>query len=432
MTAGKRLSVGFGASVVLHGALLVGFLRKNPPVIESQPAPITVELAEPDEARPPPLPPPKPAPPQPKVAAPKPAPKLPEPAEATAPPEPVPLPEPELAAPQPAPSEEAQAIDPARVNLATQVPGKARVVAFIRADRLRGTTYAAGLEAALAPTPDYRALVAGSGIALADAFDTVVIATPDPRDVTATFLAVKVRGDEAVLRQKLAGPAGRPRMTWEPRPGGLVGVPQIHVANDPRLVVSPEAGWLALARPEHVPLLLAAAQPAQPSSMPTSMPVEAPSAASAATAAQPAWVHALARLEASASSSAPDVIAIVGLADLGSRVDALPGAPPAPTAGTVALALAGPQKLDLTGTLTFTSASDAARFIAAAEQFRSEALDGILAKGMLRSVGALGIVESMSLTANGAEVVLAAHATPAELTELLAAAARWTESFFNR
>ena len=425
MTASKRLSAGFSASVILHAALLVGFLRQNPPVhADYAPAPISVELTEPAAAPPPP-----PAPPPPKpvaVAKPEPKPSLPsapEPAEPE--PEPViPAPTPP-APPAPTPSAEAAPLDPTRVNLATQVPGRARLIAFIRADRLRSTPYAAGLEAALAPTPDYRALLAGSGLALADAFDTVVISTPDPRDVTATFLAVKVRGDEAALREKLAGPASRARMIWETRPGGLVGVPQVHAPKDPRLVVSPEAGWLALARPEDVPVLLAAAQP-------TSLPVDAAATATTAAAgAPPAWVHALARLETSASVSAPDVIAIIGLADLGSRLDQLPGSPPAPTTGTFAIAL-DKQLVEVSGTLTFASPSDAARFIASATDARTLALDGFMAKGLLRSVGALGIVESMVLTANGAEVVVTTHASPAELTELLAAAARWTQSFFSR
>src|SRR5262245_56888681 len=95
----------------------------------------------------------------------------------------------------------------------------------LRTDRLRGTRWAAGLDSVLAPMPDYQTVIAPSKLQLVDTFETVVIATPDARDVTATFLAARSVRREAEVKAALTGPPAHPRVVWRDATGGEVGTP---------------------------------------------------------------------------------------------------------------------------------------------------------------------------------------------------------------
>src|SRR5262249_19523083 len=81
-----------------------------------------------------------------------------------------------------------------------------------------------------APLPDHRRLLGASGLALADTFDLVVIASANPRDVTQTFLAGRTDGDAEALQRVFARHPPHPR--------------------DPRVLVQPAPGSLGLVRPE--------------------------------------------------------------------------------------------------------------------------------------------------------------------------------------
>src|SRR5262249_16325199 len=149
------------------------------------------------------------------------------------------------------------------VDLRANVPPGERLIIVVRTDRLRRTSWASLLDPILAPMPDYRVVVAGTG-AVADTFDTIVIATADPRDVTATFVAAKPptpaapaprdtpHSPAAARTSRPAAPAARgepARVAWTQAPEGSVGRRAAPVAGDDRILVLPYARWFLLVHP---------------------------------------------------------------------------------------------------------------------------------------------------------------------------------------
>jgi len=102
---------------------------------------------------------------------------------------------------------------PETTDLSPFAPDDAHLVVLLRMDKLRRSTHRAGAEALLAALPDWTTLVAGSGISPVDDFEALLIATANPHDVTATFLAAR-HADTAKMRalaeRKL--PDGDPRV----------------------------------------------------------------------------------------------------------------------------------------------------------------------------------------------------------------------------
>ena len=148
-------------------------------------------------------------------------------------------------------------VPPATADLSALSPGDARLVLLLRADRLRTSRHRAGVEAVLQALPDYHTLLDGTGLSALDDLDALLIATANPQDVTATFLAARHRADprlpQALARRTI--PAWDRRVMHFVSPtlstlsppdappprrgdGGVVGSPDGGVAD-------PQAEWLA-------------------------------------------------------------------------------------------------------------------------------------------------------------------------------------------
>lgn len=109
---------------------------------------------------------------------------------------------------------------PQTTDLAPFAPEDAHLVVLLRMDKLRKSPHRAGTEALLQALPDWSTLVTGSGVSPIDDLDALLIATADPRDATATFLAAR-HADTPKLRA-LTGrtlPAGDPRVFRSLAPG---------------------------------------------------------------------------------------------------------------------------------------------------------------------------------------------------------------------
>jgi hypothetical protein len=109
---------------------------------------------------------------------------------------------------------------PETTDLKPFAPDEAHVVVLLRMDKLRKSPHRAGTETLLAAMPDWNTLVSGSGVSPLDDFDALMIATPDPRDATVTFLAAR-HADTPKLRA-LTGrtlPAGDRRLFHTLAPG---------------------------------------------------------------------------------------------------------------------------------------------------------------------------------------------------------------------
>jgi hypothetical protein len=320
---------------------------------------------------------------------------------------------------------DAGVIDPGVIDLRPYVPGGERLMVVLRTDRLRATPWVPALDAILAALPDYQLLIAGTGVGVADAFDTVVIATPDPTSVPQTFLAAHTAGDEAALRRALGGPRGE-RVSWSRAAGGTLGRrldPRVVQLGDPRLIIIPSAasagatGWFLLARPEHVADLVAPAGPA---------------AAPAAAPAAPAWLEPLTRVAEATLAGADGPVAVVMVADLGNGSAALPMLPPLPLPQRLTLAVtADPKGLVVTGAAVYADAAAAQAALAALARARSDALAGLAQRFLLRGLHAEGLVQRLALRADGSFVTFSSSVSNDEATLLLARAAELSHQFFR-
>src|SRR5207302_768873 len=69
---------------------------------------------------------------------------------------------------------------------------------LLRSEKLRKSPHREAAEALLAGLPDYNTLLAGTGLSPIDDFEALLIATADPRDMTATFVAARYKDDARI------------------------------------------------------------------------------------------------------------------------------------------------------------------------------------------------------------------------------------------
>lgn len=115
----------------------------------------------------------------------------------------------------------------------------------------------------MAPLPDFEFIIQGGGFHPFRDFDYLVLASPDIRDVTQTFLAVQYKLPKAELKAGLARAAAADgqAITWEDRDGLEVANPKPTDPEvddwDPRWFVLLEDGVAVYVREEFLPQILA-------------------------------------------------------------------------------------------------------------------------------------------------------------------------------
>ena len=292
--------------------------------------------------------------------------------------------------------------DPAVADLRTAVPPGERVVLVLRTDRLRGTPFAEAIQAILAPLPDHRRILEGTGLALADTFDVFVVASSEPREVTQTFLGGRAAGDEAALRRILSRPVPgsgqtRPRVEWVPDPLGLRG--QRGDPRDPRVFLVPAPGWFLLVRPELV------------------------------ASERAAWLDTLIRIDDETRDD--KVLAVVTAADFGAPAIQLPGLPALPTPERVTVAVRlDPRGFIVTGAAVFSSAARARDFRAAVAAGQSAAAASLTRRFILRTLGLDGAAARLKLKVSGDRVTFSTSLSSAEALNLLDQGAAMSRRFF--
>lgn len=209
---------------------------------------------------------------------------------------------------------------PATTDLKPFAPADANLVVLLRSDKLRKSPHRAGIDELLQALPDYRTLLDGTGLKPIDDFEALLIATADPHDVTATFLAARFH-DSPRLRAVTARAI---------RPG------------DPRVFRVLEPGLAVLTQPSDAARLDAAR-------------------ATDADAAQARWLQELERFDRVARDERGPAVA-VSLSDAPSLVRLGDGLP---TPHGLALALTADASPALRVKLQFADADEAARFAAA-------------------------------------------------------------------
>ena len=247
---------------------------------------------------------------------------------------------------------------PETTNLAPFAPADAHVVVLLRMDKLRASPHRAGVEALLGALPDWTTLVAGSGVSPIDDFDALLIATADPRDVTATFLAAR-HADTPKVRA-LAG---------RTLPDG-----------DPRVFRVLQPGLTILAPPRELDGDMGAATHEQ-------------------------WLKQLDTFDAVARASGGPAV-LVTLSDVPSLVHFGAGLP---TPLTIALATTAEAAPSLRVRLAFASEADAQNFAAQWPQIHARY------KAMTALLGLSSALDGMTLTTHAMEVELAGHIPEAQL-----------------
>jgi hypothetical protein len=113
-------------------------------------------------------------------------------------------------------------------DLTPVAPASARLVVLMRTDRLRGSPLAEAARAGMTALPDGQMAIE-EGLEPLEDFDALLVATANPRDVTETFLAARLRHTDKV-REKFHPPGGP----------------------DPRVLVYPGPRTAVMGKPEHV------------------------------------------------------------------------------------------------------------------------------------------------------------------------------------
>ncbi len=154
-----------------------------------------------------------------------------------------------------------------RGDVSAYGPEGSRVVAILRLDRLRAAPdareYIAAVDDLLRILPDRQRLLEKTELDLYRDFDALLVATPNPLDDTATFLAARHRLGDAALRAALGrgAKAGGRAIKWRKERGRYVGVRKGPSAGggperDERLLLLPAPGLFVIASPAYAKLLL--------------------------------------------------------------------------------------------------------------------------------------------------------------------------------
>ncbi|HEX4403438.1 MAG TPA: hypothetical protein VH560_01330 [Polyangia bacterium] len=212
---------------------------------------------------------------------------------------------------------------PGPTDLRDLGPEGSRFTMLLRVDRLKNTPFAEPVDSLLMRMPDRRDLLEGTGLSLYDDFEALLIATPNPLDYTATFLAARHHVSDAAMRSAIdRGARATDRvMAWrtqDRRPWGerRARGPATET-RDARIIVLPAPGLVVVTPPAYRALLLAHRAPVADGG------VDAGDVDAGAPA--PSWTALLRRIDDETGLLPADAVAMASAVDLFKRA---PGAPP--------------------------------------------------------------------------------------------------------
>ncbi len=305
----------------------------------------------------------------------------------------------------------------ADANLLAYFPEGERVTVLLRMDRIRGTPWAAKLEDMVRPMPDYKSIIGQRSATIADLFDSLVISTPAPTDVTQTTLVARFSRKPAAMRHFLDHPGARVR--WRSSRGGALGerLTSAWVApHDRRVFLVPMPGWILLARPALLGALSRRAAHGLDAYPPP--------------AVLPPWLRQIPAIEHEAGDPQGPAL-VMTLQDLAPRIE-LPivGGVDLPDRMTVALTV-DPHGFIARGNLLFASDAAAAKFIVNAGRMKKQLTESYLGKLALARVHAINAVNGLSFAQAGPKVGFATSLSVADALELAASAAVMVEAYFD-
>lgn len=214
---------------------------------------------------------------------------------------------------------------PAATNdLGAYGPEGSHLMMLVRLDRLRGTAYQASVDQLLLHVPDRRDLLQGTGLDLLADFDTLLVATPNPKDSSVTFLAARHHLDETAMREALTRGAESADRTllWRTEGERLVGERLASgdggslpgSPSDDRIVILSEPGLAIVTPPAYRGLLLGPASARPGESMDAG--VRGPSADADGGVVAGGWATLLSRIDAEEGIMPPDGLVMFKAVDL--------------------------------------------------------------------------------------------------------------------
>lgn len=305
-----------------------------------------------------------------------------------------------------------------QANLLAYMPEGDKITGLIRFDRMRGTKWAAPGEKVLSPLPDYQTLVGGRDVSLSDAFESMVISTPSPRDVSSTVLVVHTAYSDADMRAFLDQKKAPVR--WSPSAGGAKGdrkAGPLVYPGDRRVFLQPYPHWAVLAEPHTLGDAL--------DGVPGDVDSLEPDAATL-----PTWVTGVRDIEAeSGTTDGPVVIVTFRKLEDSYEIPNL-GVLPGPERMTATLQIAS-EGLKLRGNMRFSDAAKAAEFVTTARKLRDEFVGTRLGELLLNKVHAYAALEGLTLRQSGARVSYATSVSDQDGLGLLEFAAGWLDAYFT-
>ncbi len=306
----------------------------------------------------------------------------------------------------------------AEANLLSYFPPGEVITVLIRLDRFRDTQWAEPMQAILGPMPDYQAIVGTRQISMADLFDTLVISSPRPEDVTATTLVARYRQSAAYLRGFLDH--GEARTKWRAVRGGALGVRQpssLIARRDRRVFLMPFPGVIVLCHPRHLGPLTQTAR-------------RSLARARAREQDLPEWLRRVRTIEAeSGEQDGPALLLTMQGFPRQLEVPVV-GSFPGPDRATLAFEITRGGFL-VRGNLLFDTEARAAafqRFVTAKQKSLLSSYKGRL---LLAPFSAVNAVEGLSLKRKGNKVAYATSISIADGRAMLEFGARWSQAYFT-
>ena len=233
-------------------------------------------------------------------------------------------------------------------DLAAYGPAGSRLTVLMRLDRLRGTEYQSAVDDLLLHLPDRRDLLQGTGLDLFADFDALLVATPNPRDPSVTFLAARHHLEAGALRAALSRGAKSTDRTlvWRREEGRFVaerrarktvaslGPSPPPPASDDRIVVLSDPGLAVVTPPAYRALLLGPAGAgalgagARDGGARSADADPDPDGGAARTAAAGGWATLLGRIDAEEGLMPPEGVVMLKATDLFKGAGSAPGASP--------------------------------------------------------------------------------------------------------
>jgi hypothetical protein len=317
---------------------------------------------------------------------------------------------------------------PGATDLGQLGPEGSRFTMLLRLDRLKGSPYAAPVDALLMHMPDRRDLLEGTGLSFYDDFEALLVATPNPLDYTVTFLAARHHVSDGAMRAAVERGAratgrvvawrsegGRPWGERRARGGSATPLP----TRDARLIVLPAPGLVVVTPPAYRALLLA--PPRKPAAAGADGGADA-GGTDAGAAPSPSWTALLRRIDAENGLLPPNAVAMASAVDLFQRRGNVPlvflGVEiELPRALAVVLGVEPEPFLEITA--TFPSEVDARRWEATWPVLKSK----LRANPYVVLGGLSPLVARLTSTREGSAVRLRLTATEEETVRLLQVAA---------